>query len=171
MIKDKSYKLKKTYQNGTTHVVLSPLDFLSRLSALIPRPKIHLTRFHGVFAPHFKYRSLIIPNTNSKKTSSEEKTENKETRKSYSMGWAKRLKRVFGIDIQTCSRCGGKIKVISAIEEAHVIQKILTHRGRDCQHSQTLSAINAISLKKEFSINSFSKKYPLFFLYSTLCFK
>ena len=45
------------------------------------------------------------------------------------MGWAKRLKRVFGIDIQTCSRCGGKIKVISAIEEAHVIQKILTHRG------------------------------------------
>ena len=45
------------------------------------------------------------------------------------MGWAQRLKRVFGIDIQTCLRCGGKIKVISAIEEAHVIQKILTHRG------------------------------------------
>ena len=103
--------------------------FLSKLYALIPRPRIHLTRFHGVFAPHFKHRSLIIPNTNSKKTSSEEKTENKETRKSYSMGWAQRLKRVFGIDIQTCSRCGGKIKVISAIEEAHVIQKILTHWG------------------------------------------
>ena len=34
------------------------------------------------------------------------------------MGWAKRLKRVFGIDIQICSRCGGKVKVISAIEEA-----------------------------------------------------
>ena len=55
----------------------------------------------------------------------------KENRKSYSMGWAKRLKRVFGIDIQTCSNCGGKIKIISAIEEVHVIQRILTHRGED----------------------------------------
>ena len=45
------------------------------------------------------------------------------------MNWAKRLKRVFGIDIQTCSRCGGKVRVISAIEEAHVIQRILTHLG------------------------------------------
>ena len=33
------YKLKTVYQNGTTHIVLSPLDFLSRLSSLIPRPK------------------------------------------------------------------------------------------------------------------------------------
>ena len=47
------------------------------------------------------------------------------------MGWAKRLKRVFGIDIQTCSKCGGKVRVISAIEEAHVIQRILTHLGED----------------------------------------
>ena len=55
----------------------------------------------------------------------------KENKKSYSMSWAKRLKRVFGIDIQTCSKCGGKVRVISAIEEAHVIQRILTHLGED----------------------------------------
>ena len=42
------------------------------------------------------------------------------------MSWAKRL---FRIDIQTCSRCGGKVKIISAIEETHVIQRILTHLG------------------------------------------
>ena len=47
------------------------------------------------------------------------------------MGWAKRLKRVFGIDIQTYSRCRGKVKIISAIEETHVIQRILTHLGED----------------------------------------
>ena len=124
------YKLKTPYQNGTTHIVLSPLDFLSRLSSLIPRPRVHLTRFHGVFAPHFKYRSLVTPKpSSSKKSSSNEK--DKENTKSYSMGWAKRLKRVFGIDIQTCSNCGGKVKIISAIEEVQVIQKILTHRGED----------------------------------------
>ena len=120
------YKLKKPYSNGTTHIILSPLDFLSRLSSLIPRPRTHLTRYHGVFAPHFKYRSLITP-----KPKKEEKKEIKENRRSYSMGWAKRLKKVFGIDIQTCSNCGGKIKIISAIEEVHVIQRILTHRGED----------------------------------------
>ena len=54
------YKLKTAYHNGTTHIVLSPLDFLSRLASLIPRPRVHLIRFHGVFAPHCKYRSLQI---------------------------------------------------------------------------------------------------------------
>ena len=54
------YKLKTAYRNGTTHIVLDPLDFLSRLASLIPRPRVHLTRFHGVFAPHFKYRSLVL---------------------------------------------------------------------------------------------------------------
>ena len=126
------YKLKTPYQNGTTHIVLSPLDFLSRLSSLVPRPRVHLTRFHGVFAPHFKYRSLITPKQiSSKRSSSAEKEEKKEIRKSYSMGWAKRLKKVFGIDIQICSRCGGKVKIISAIEGAQLIQRILTHLGED----------------------------------------
>ena len=74
---------------------------------------------------------MIVPESASEKTSSTEKEEKKENRKSYSMGWAKRLKRVFGIDIQTCLKCGGKIRVISAIEETHIIQRILTHLGED----------------------------------------
>ena len=28
-----------------------PLDFLARLAALVPKPRVNLTRFHGVFAP------------------------------------------------------------------------------------------------------------------------
>jgi hypothetical protein len=44
-----------------------------------------------------------------------------------SMSWAKRLKRVFNIDIETCSECGGAVKVIACIEEPAVIEKILTH--------------------------------------------
>ena len=34
------------------------------------------------------------------------------------MCWAQRLKRVFGIDIETCTGCGGKLKVIASIEDA-----------------------------------------------------
>jgi hypothetical protein len=40
---------------------------------------------------------------------------------------AKRLKRVFNIDIETYIECGGVTKVIACIEDADVINKILDH--------------------------------------------
>ena len=43
------------------------------------------------------------------------------------MSWAQRLKRVFNIDIEICSVCGGSMKVIACIEDPLVIKKILTH--------------------------------------------
>ena len=39
--------------------------------------------------------------------------------------WAQRLKRVFHIDIQTCTHC--PVKIIAAIDDPAVIHKILTH--------------------------------------------
>ncbi len=41
--------------------------------------------------------------------------------------WAQRLKRVFGIDIETCPACGGAVKVIACIEDPVVIKRILDH--------------------------------------------
>jgi len=43
------------------------------------------------------------------------------------MTWAQRLKRVFDIDIETCSECGGKVKIIVSIEDPAVIRKIRAH--------------------------------------------
>jgi hypothetical protein len=43
------------------------------------------------------------------------------------MRWAQRLKRVFHIDVQTCSKCGGTAKVIACIQDPAMIEKILTH--------------------------------------------
>ena len=120
------YELKKAYDNGTTHIIFNPLDFLSRLASLIPRPKVNLTRFHGVFAPHFKYRMLVVP-----ESPQEDHSDTLEVKKSRSMSWAQRLKRVFDIDIETGSDCGGKIKVIAIIEDYTVAKKILTHIGLD----------------------------------------
>lgn len=39
--------LKTPYEDGTTHVVLSPMEFIGRLAVLVPRPGVNLTRFHG----------------------------------------------------------------------------------------------------------------------------
>ena len=55
------YELKTPYRNGTTHVLFEPLDFIARLVALVPKPRVKLTRFHGVFAPNSKYRVLVVP--------------------------------------------------------------------------------------------------------------
>jgi hypothetical protein len=46
------YELKTPWRNGTTHVIFEPLDFISRLVALVPKPHVNLTRFHGVFVPY-----------------------------------------------------------------------------------------------------------------------
>jgi hypothetical protein len=52
------YELKTPYRDGTTHVIFEPLDFISKLAALIPKPRVNLTRFQGVFAPNSKHRAL-----------------------------------------------------------------------------------------------------------------
>jgi len=53
--------LKTPYRDGTTHIVMSPLEFMQRLAALVPRPRLHLIRFHGVLAPNARLRAEIIP--------------------------------------------------------------------------------------------------------------
>ena len=52
----------------------------------------------------------------------------------HRIGWARLLERVFDIDMQHCPNCGaGELKIIAAILERPVIQKILTHLGLDPQ--------------------------------------
>jgi hypothetical protein len=34
------YQLKTPYRDGTTHVIFEPLDFMSRLAALVPKPRV-----------------------------------------------------------------------------------------------------------------------------------
>jgi len=55
------YQLKTPYRDGTTHVVFEPLDFIARLATLVPKPRVNLTRFHGVFAPNSKHRARVTP--------------------------------------------------------------------------------------------------------------
>ena len=54
------YQLKTPYRDGTTHVIVEPLDFIARLVALVPKPRVNLTRF-GVFAPNSAHRARVTP--------------------------------------------------------------------------------------------------------------
>ena len=117
-------RFKRPFRDGTTHVVLDPLDFIARLAALAPRPRLNLTRFHGVFAPNCKHRQRIVPRR--------EPEQSEPGQPLAPMAWMQRLKRVFAIDIETCPKCGGTLRVIACIEGPDVIATILEHiRARD----------------------------------------
>jgi hypothetical protein len=47
------------------------------------------------------------------------------------MTWARRLKRVLNMDVETCSECGGDVRIIASIKDPAVIQKILAHLDDD----------------------------------------
>jgi len=53
-------------------VVFEPLDFISKLAALVPYARVNLTRFFGVFAPNSSHRANIVIRKNSKKNSENE---------------------------------------------------------------------------------------------------
>jgi len=96
------YALKSAYRDGTTHVVFEPLDFLARLAALVPRPRVHLTRYHGVFAPNHRLRGRIVPAQRGRGSPAGLNLRSRHV----AMTWAQRLKRVFDIDIESCERGG-----------------------------------------------------------------
>ena len=130
-------------RNGTTHILFSPLDFLSKLAALVPRPRHNLARYHGVLArgcrqPNARMRKLIVPTKRKKTNSKVDQNQCKSIAKSESadeliapLTWAQRLKRVFNIDISVCPLCGGTTRVIGRsrlrIIDPDIIQKILDH--------------------------------------------
>jgi len=105
------YELKTPWRNGTTHVIFEPLDFISRLVALIPKPRVNLTRFHGVFAPNSKHRAMVTPakRGSGKKTKGANNQQDQTPAERHAaMTGAQRLQRVFNIDIETCNECGGE---------------------------------------------------------------
>jgi hypothetical protein len=121
------YALKTPYRDGTTHVMFEPLDFLARLAALAPSPGVNLTRYHGVFAPNHRFRAQIVPG---KRGRSQALRQGRAVPRHVAMSWAQRLKRVFGIEIQSCEHCGGAVKIIASIEDPQVISRILEHLQR-----------------------------------------
>jgi len=59
------------------------------------------------------------------------------------MTWARRLKRVFGIEIEQCVHCGGRLQVIASIEEPELIERILAHRRERCEEAVPTAGLGA----------------------------
>jgi hypothetical protein len=130
-------------------VELSPVEFLDRLANLVPPPRKHRHRYHGVFAPNHKLRravtALAIGNVGKQReamngvhgndgratggccdTKPHQKPRSHDTSR---IAWAKLMARVGEEFPLECPACGGDIRLIAFITEPGPIRKILTHLG------------------------------------------
>jgi len=132
-----AYRMKRPAPDGSTHLVLTPEAFLGRLAALVPPPRVHLTRFHGVFAPAAKRRKDVVPAA----PPAPEPDFHPEPAappivpeapvlppRTPRLPWAELLRRVYAIDALACP-CGGTMRVIAFLEEPQVVRGILEHLG------------------------------------------
>ena len=53
--------LRRRWADGTTQLVFDPVEFLERLAALVPRPRINLILYYGVLAPRAAWRQAVVP--------------------------------------------------------------------------------------------------------------
>ena len=114
-----------------------------RLVALIPPPRFHMVRYHGVLAAHANARSEVVPGrvpAPAKPTQlrlfAGEATELEpgcaspsSTKPSNRHPWAWLLQRVFAVDVMTCPRCRGAMKLVEIANEREAIARALANAG------------------------------------------
>ncbi len=125
-------ELETPWRDGTTHLVMSPLEFMQRLAARVPRPRLHLIGFHGVLAPNAKLRAMVVPQGPESPAQAAPSTgceANCVHHRSVRLSWAKLLERVFELDLEHGPNCDGELKSMAAILEQPEIEKILAHLG------------------------------------------
>ncbi len=104
-------RLKTPWSDGTTHLVLSPLELIEKLAALVPPPRLNLVRYHGVLAPNAADRDRIVlgPNEGSTEPCSHAE-QTAVPQPVYRLCWARLLARVFRVDVTRCpaGACPGR---------------------------------------------------------------
>jgi putative transposase len=128
-------ELKRPWSDGTTHLLFEPLEFLEKLAALTPRPEINRVLYHGVLAPHARWRAEVVAyrradigSATDPRAAGAEAGPGRAGSPRY-WTWAALMRRAFDLDVLRCPRCAGRMQLIATIEDPAVIQRILAHLG------------------------------------------
>ena len=151
--------MKRPSASGATSLDFTPVDFLRRVAALIPPPRVNLVRFFGVLSAHARLRSLVVPPSPPELPgkqpapastplplstvmtgdhqpalgSAEGLLQTATARPSARIPWAHLLRRTWGADLLTCGKCGGKRRVVACVFSTLVTAQILSHLGLPAQ--------------------------------------
>ena len=133
------YTMKKAWKDGTSAIVLQPLDLIARLCAMIPPPRFNMIRFHGVFSPNAKLRAEVVPSAERRSLAEESAGELADAEqvglfsavkpKPKRNAWAWLIRRVFLVDVTECPDCGGRMKWLEACTEERDINRVLAALG------------------------------------------
>jgi hypothetical protein len=152
------YQLRNPWPDGSTHLVLDPVEFLGKLAALVPPPRSHLLRYHGVLAPNARRRRNVVPvetlpaeqrhgkpcegrplwspgpeprapSRGARRGFRSESDSVSEPRWRQRMRRADLIKRTMGLDALECPRCRGRLEPIAEILEPGAVGKILRAMG------------------------------------------
>ena len=148
------YTMKKPWRDGTLALVFEPEDLLARLCAMVPPPRWHLIRFHGVLSAHASLRSLVVPPpASSDETTGDEACPGAQlelfpnaaaacapadnatsdsdapSREPSRRPWAWLLRHVFAADLQTCQRCDGRMRWKEVATTPERIARLLARHG------------------------------------------
>jgi hypothetical protein len=132
------YRLSKPLPGGATTLVLTPVQLLKRLVAVMAKPRIHLTRFFGVFAPAASARAQVVPGRHEgappQATPASPATPAAQLPLDLApnplpplpprLDWAALLRRTWGFDVFDCP-CGGRRRVLAFVTSPKVARDIL----------------------------------------------
>ena len=134
------YHLPKAQPDGCTELILTPLELIDRLVALIPPPHTHRHRYHGVLAPNATLRAAVTALAREALNDAQQQTnqEKKDTvdavwRSPARYLWAMLLARIYELSPLTCPHCGAEMRIIGFVTDGISIRRILEHIGEPAQ--------------------------------------
>ncbi len=125
---------------GRDHRLFDPLDWVHAVTTQIPDPRQHMVRYYGAYANRARrlYRPAVEEPTAGESTRGE--TPSSEARpdeddrdlwiRARRRSWARLIARIYEVDPLVCPRCGDELKVVAAITDPRLIDRILEHRRR-----------------------------------------
>ena len=125
-----TFRLKTPWSDGTTHLLLSPLELLEKLAALVPPPRLNLIRYQGVLAPNASVRQQIVPSPAvADEINLEPGAEVTPQVRAQRRTWAALLSRIFDLDGTLCPNCGATMRIIAALTDEVSIRHYLKGVG------------------------------------------
>ena len=141
------YELPRPAHDGRTRVRLSPLEVIDRLARLVPPPRGHRHRYHGVFAPNARWRREATrygrDDVGDAGSDAPDGTTGPSCDHATDRGprrrWAQLLARVYEVHPLRCPGCHGEMRILAFLTDPGVVRPILRHL-RIPEHPPPISA-------------------------------
>ncbi len=117
--------------------MLTPLELIDRLAALIPPPHTHRHRYHGVLAPNATLRAAVTALAREASNGAQQQTEKKDTKDAVEAVWrsparylwAMLLARIYASAPLACPQCGANMRIVAFVTDGISVRRILEHIG------------------------------------------